>query len=224
MRPKHLAIELSKLTPHPCTSVELEQYSTEGDLAAYWLLGIDQVDGLEGKKVLDLGTGNGILGCGCLLLDAAQVTMVESDLDVVKVAEINAEHIMRTTSGIATILHRHITKDSPRPKFSPDVVVMNPPWGVQTPRADRPMLEYAFSLDAPVVHVLHSAQSKHLQALAKEHGYESEVMLETNFRLPPTYQHHVKRRAATPVLCWRFHRPGDAKLAVDEDDEDNRSV
>ena len=48
MRPKHLAIELSKLQPHPCTSVELEQYATEGDLAAYWILGIDQVDEMEG--------------------------------------------------------------------------------------------------------------------------------------------------------------------------------
>ena len=29
---------LSKLTPHPCTDVSLEQYATEGDLAAYWML------------------------------------------------------------------------------------------------------------------------------------------------------------------------------------------
>ena len=43
MRPKHLAIELSKLAPHPCSSVELEQYATEGDLAAYWMLGVDPV-------------------------------------------------------------------------------------------------------------------------------------------------------------------------------------
>jgi predicted RNA methylase len=54
MRPKHLAIELSKLQPHPCTSVELEQYATEGDLAAYWILGIDQVDEVEGNVSLTL--------------------------------------------------------------------------------------------------------------------------------------------------------------------------
>ena len=64
MRPKHLAIELSKLEPHPCNSVELEQYATEGDLAAFWLLAIDQLDNLENKSVLDLGAGNGILGLG----------------------------------------------------------------------------------------------------------------------------------------------------------------
>ena len=49
MRPKHLAIRLSKLTAHPCKDVLLEQYATEGDLAAYWMLAVDQLDGLEGK-------------------------------------------------------------------------------------------------------------------------------------------------------------------------------
>lgn len=216
MRPKHLAIELSKLTPHPCTSVELEQYATEGDLAAYWLLGIDQVDGLEGKKVLDLGAGNGILGCGCLLLGAAHVTMVEADPVVVEVANANAEKIRRKSKGTKDVIHEHITKQSKATIPQPDLIVMNPPWGVQTPKADRPLLEYAFSLGAPVVHVLHSSKSKHLQALGRDYGYESEAMLKTDFRLPPTYQHHTKRKAATTVLCWRFHRHGDAKLLEEE--------
>ena len=109
MRPKHLAIELSKLSPHPCTSVELEQYATEGDLAAYWLLGIDQLDGLEAKNVLDLGAGNGILGCGCLLLDAAHVTMIESDLNVVNVAKQNAVKISQQTSGTSTVIHQPVS-------------------------------------------------------------------------------------------------------------------
>ena len=62
MKLRHLAIKLSKLPNHPCSNVDLEQYQTEGDLAALWLAQIDGLDGLEGKKVLDLGAGNGILG------------------------------------------------------------------------------------------------------------------------------------------------------------------
>lgn len=217
MRPKHLAIELSKLSPHPCTSVELEQYATEGDLASYWLLGIDQVDGLEGKRVLDLGAGNGVLGCGCLFLGANHVTMMEADLEVVEVARTNTERVNLRCDGTGEVMHEHVTRETQQIKPIPDLVVMNPPWGVQTPKADRPLLEYAFSLGAPVVHVLHSSKSKHLQALGREYGYESEAMLESNFRLPPTYQHHTKRKAATTVLCWRFHLPGDAKLPEEED-------
>ena len=37
MRQRHLAMRLSSLEPHPCQSVELEQYPTEGNLAAAWL-------------------------------------------------------------------------------------------------------------------------------------------------------------------------------------------
>ena len=217
MRPKHLAIELSKLSPHPCTSVELEQYATEGDLASYWLLGIDQVDGLEGKRVLDLGAGNGVLGCGCLFLGAEHVTMMEADPKVVEVARVNTERVNQRCKGTGEVMKEHVTKQTLQVAPIPDLIVMNPPWGVQTSKADRPLLEYAFSLGAPVVHVLHSSKSKHLQALGREYGYESEAMLESNFRLPPTYQHHTKRKAATTVLCWRFHLPGDAKLPDEED-------
>ena len=217
MRPKHLAIELSKLQPHPCTSVELEQYATEGDLAAYWILGIDQVDEMEGKRVLDLGAGNGILGLGCLLVGAQHVTLVEADPLVVEIAKTNAERLLLRCEGTVKVIQEHISLQSEQPEIVPDIVLMNPPWGVQTAKADRPLLEYAFSLGAPVVHVLHSAKSKHVQALGRDYGYESEAMLETEFRLPPTYLHHSKKKATTTVRCWRFHRPGDAKLLEDED-------
>jgi len=212
-----LAIELSKLQPHPCTSVELEQYATEGDLAAYWILGIDQVDEMEGKRVLDLGAGNGILGLGCLLVGAQHVTLVEADPLVVEIAKSNAERLSPRCEGTVQVIQEHISLQSEQPEIVPDIVLMNPPWGVQTAKADRPLLEYAFSLGAPVVHVLHSAKSKHVQALGRDYGYESEAMLETEFRLPPTYLHHSKKKATTTVRCWRFHRPGDAKLLEDED-------
>ena len=217
MRPKHLAIELSKLEPHPCTSVELEQYATEGDLASYWILGIDQVDDMEGKRVLDLGAGNGILGLGCLLVGAHHVTLIEADPLVVKIAKANAERLSLRGEGSIEVIQDHISLQSQRPVITPDIIVMNPPGGVQTAKADRPLLEYAFSLGAPVVHVLHSAKSKHVQALGRDYGYESEAMLETEFRLPPTYLHHSKKKATTTVRCWRFHRPGDAKLLEDEE-------
>ena len=48
-------MRLSSLKPHPCHSVELEQYPTEGNLAAAWLTKIHLGDSFEGKHVLDLG-------------------------------------------------------------------------------------------------------------------------------------------------------------------------
>ena len=219
MRPKHLAIELSKLRPHPCQSVELEQYATEGDLAAYWMLGVDQLDAVEGKHVLDVAAGNGILGLATMFLGAAKVTLIEADEQAIEVARQNIQRTQDKTGGSAKAIHAMVGRDSIELDEPIDVVVMNPPWGVQTTRADRPLLELAFSLNAESVHILHSAKAKHVQAIASDHGYQGEIMLETEFRLPPTYAHHSKGKASTAVRCWRFHRPGDAKLIDDENQE-----
>jgi predicted RNA methylase len=219
MRPKHLAIELSKLDPHPCSSVELEQYATEGDLAAYWMLGVDQLDDVQGKHVVDLAAGNGILGLATLLIGASHVTLIEGDEEVLESARANIERVTQRRTGTACIVHAMIGQEEIQIEKPVDLVVMNPPWGVQTARADRPLLEYAFSLGASAVHILHSSKAMHVQALAKDYGYEGEIMLETEFRLPPTYAHHTKGKAATEVRCWRFHRPGDAKLIEDEIEE-----
>jgi predicted RNA methylase len=219
MRPKHLAIELSKLKPHPCQSVELEQYATEGDLAAYWMLGVDQVDEVHGKHILDLAAGNGVLGLATMLLGASKVTLVEADEQAIEVAEANIKRTQAKVEGRANIIQAMIGSDSIELDQPIDLVVMNPPWGVQTARADRPLLEFAFSLGADAVHILHSAKAKHVHAIARDHGYDGEIMLETEFRLPPTYAHHSKGKATTPVRCWRFHRPGDDKLIIDENEE-----
>ena len=85
MRPKHLAIELSKLLPHPQHAIELEQYATEGDLAAFFVLAIDQLDSIYGKNIVDLGAGNGILGIGCGILGAKSVTLIEGDLSLIHI-------------------------------------------------------------------------------------------------------------------------------------------
>ena len=91
MRQRHLAMRLSSLQPHPCQSVELEQYPTEGNLAAAWLTKIHLGDGFADKHVLDLGAGNGVLGIGAAFLGAKHVTMVECDSSSVEVLENNVQ-------------------------------------------------------------------------------------------------------------------------------------
>ena len=134
---RHLAITLSKLPAHPCNSVELEQYQTEGDLAAMWLSQIDAHDGLEGKTVLDLGAGNGILGHGAQLL-GADVTFVECDEEAAELCQKLGN----------TIIGRVGEMDLPEV----DIVICNPPWGVQIHGADKVFIETALQC-APVVHL-----------------------------------------------------------------------
>ncbi len=129
MRPKHLAISLSKLAPHPCENVGLEQYATEGDLASYWMLAVDELDGFEEKSVADMGAGNGILGIAALLLGAARVVFVETDPSAITVLEDNIASLHTDLQAKAEVVCATVGVDDV-PLDGVDIIVMNPPWGV----------------------------------------------------------------------------------------------
>ncbi len=207
-----MAIELSKLEPHPCNSVELEQYVTEGDLAAFWLLAVDQLDDLENKSVLDLGSGNGILGLGAAYLGANEILLIEADHDAHEVSKNNIAKVNQKFDIKINSIKAMIGIDDIELSKKYDIIIMNPPWGFQTEKADRPLLEFSFGLNADSIYVLHSAKEKHLQAMAKDFGYDGEIVFETDFRLPAKYSHHVKKSSMTEARCWRFHRTGDKKI------------
>lgn len=212
-----MAIELSKLQQHPQHSVELEQYSTEGDLAAFFVLAIDQLDFLEGKTVIDVGAGNGVLGLGCAMIGASNVILIEADQEVLSVAQSNADKVMHKHNCSIETVRCMIGQDHVPEYSGVDIVIMNPPWGFQSSRADRPLLEYGFSLQPKSMYVLHSQQAGHLKGIAKANGYEWEIVFESNFRLPPKYSHQSRKMGETQVKCWRFYLPGDAKI-LDEDE------
>ena len=194
----------------------MEQYATEGDLAAFWLLAIDQLDNLENKTVVDLGAGNGILGLGTVFLGAKRVLLVEADEEACLISKQNSEKVNQQFSAQIETIHASIgSQELDAPKQT-DIVVMNPPWGFQTEKADRPLLELAFSLDATAIYILHSSKAKHVTAIAKDFGYEGEIVFETDFRLPPMYSHHSKKKSTTDARCWRFHRTGNAKIIENE--------
>lgn len=192
MRLRHLAMTLSSLPPHPQTDVELEQYATEGDFAARWIAEIVQLGDLEPQtRVVDLGAGNGILGIGCFIAGANSVLLVEKD-----------ERCHHTFEGVEWL----IGDVSEWKRNDVDLVIMNPPWGVQTNKADRPFLDAAFCSDAGVVYLLHSANAKHIEGIAKSYDWEGEIILSGNFRIPALYDHHNASSGGTDVSIWRFMR------------------
>ena len=204
MRVRRLAILLSQLNPHPCNSVELEQYTTGGDLAARWLTDIAAFGDLsEGCTVADLGAGNGVLGLGALAMGAGRAILVEADEAACDVAKSNAEsmgfadsvEVIQATLGSDTI-----------DLGSADVVISNPPWGRQTPRADRPLLEAMIAAATPA-HLLHSAEATHIKPLFEDVGWSAERHGEADFALPAAYSHHSRQRGRTRAAFWRLVPP-----------------
>ncbi|MEE2747928.1 MAG: hypothetical protein VX473_05630 [Candidatus Thermoplasmatota archaeon] len=190
MRLRHLAMALSKLPPHPQHDVTLEQYATEGDFAARWIAEIVQRGDLNDEtRVVDLGAGNGILGIGCYLAGAASTLLVEKD-----------GHCQHDYEGVEWFIGDIRDWDG----TDVDLIIMNPPWGVQKEMADRPFLEAAFKSEAQVVYLLHSARATHLSSLAKSVDWMGEIVLSGSFRIPAIYAHHQSNEGVTEVAVWRF--------------------
>ena len=195
---------LSQLTPHPCNSVELEQYTTGGDLAARWLSDIAAFGDLaEGCTVADLGAGNGVLGLGALAMGAGRAILVEADEAACDVAKSNAESMGFADS--VEVIQATLGSD-PVDLSSADVVISNPPWGRQTPKADRPLLEAVLSTGVPA-HLLHSAEARHIEPLFDDAGWTVERYGEADFALPAAYEHHARERGRTRAAFWRLSPP-----------------
>ena len=195
---------LSGLEPYLSNSVELEQYSTDGNLAARWLTDIAAFGDLsEGCTVADLGAGNGVLGLGALAMGAGRAILVEADQAACDVAKSNAE-----STGFADsveVIRAKLGSDSVD-LSSADVVISNPPWGRQTPRADRPFLEAMIATATPT-HLLHSAEATHIQPLFEDAGWSTERYGEADFALPAVYSHHSRQRGRTRAAFWRLTPP-----------------
>ncbi|MEE3269671.1 MAG: methyltransferase [Candidatus Thermoplasmatota archaeon] len=204
MRVRKLAMLLSGLEPHPSKSVELEQYVTDGDLAARWLVDIAAFGDLsDGCKVADLGAGNGILGLGALMMGAGRAMLVEADQDACDAAKSNAESMGFTDSVeiIQTTLDPNLIDLG-----SVDVVISNPPWGRQTLRADRPFLDTLLSSGVPS-HLMHSAEATHIRPLFEDADWSVERYGEADFALPVAYSHHSRQRGRTRAAFWRLLPP-----------------
>ena len=195
---------LSGLEPNFSKSVELEQYATDGDLAARWLADIAAFGDLSGGcKVADLGAGNGVLGLGALTMGAGRAMLVETDQEACEVAKSNAESLGFADS--VEVIQATLGSD-PVDLSSADVVISNPPWGRQTPRADRPFIEAMITAETPA-HLLHSAEATHIQPLFEDGGWSAERYGEADFALPAAYSHHSRQRGRTRAAFWRLAPP-----------------
>jgi len=192
---------LSGLEQLQCPSVELEQYATDGDLAARWLTDISTFGDLhQESRVVDLGSGNGILGLGALALGARSVILVDSDKSACDVSQSNAEKMGFIDSAI--VIQARIGID-PIGLASADVVISNPPWGRQSPKADRPFLDEILSNRLPT-HLMHSAEASHIEPLFESQGWFVERYGEADFSLPAAYSHHSRQRGKTRAAFWRL--------------------
>ena len=153
VRKLDLEILLSKIETFKSPKAYLEQYTITPKAAADLLyIAAYTHDDIEDNSVIDLGCGTGRLTIGSALLGAKQVTGVDVDKAPLRRAAKYAvelgvkDNTQWVASDIATI----------RGDF--DIVIQNPPFGIQRRRADRRFLKKSLQIGRRV-YSLHRRQN-----------------------------------------------------------------
>ncbi|MCX6651388.1 MAG: METTL5 family protein [Methanomassiliicoccales archaeon] len=200
MRRRELEMTLQSLQPFQDPQPKLEQYSTPSVIAASMLFEALASDHIEGRKVLDLGCGTGLLGIGAALLGAGQVIAMDKDPQALVQAKANANRLHVNIE----FRQEEITEFVERA----DTVIMNPPFGAQRKGADRPFLDAAMKC-APAIYSLHLSQTEDfIQRYVSREGYEATILKRYKFGIPHMFEFHSKAKKEVDVTLFCILKEG----------------
>jgi putative methylase len=123
-----LAQQLGVVAGFDDPRVDLEQYRTPPDLAAHLVHTADLNGDIEGRTVVDLGTGTGMLALAAGLRGPTSVVGVDVDPVPLATARENEGRVAAAT-GVEWVLGD--ATQLPLDPEGPTTVVMNPPFGAQ---------------------------------------------------------------------------------------------
>jgi putative methylase len=184
-------------------TVALEQYPTPPALAAHVIHVADLNGDIEGRTVVDLGTGTGMLALGAALRGPARVVGVELDPEPLATARENRRRV-----GATAPIH-WVRGDATRAPLHPTeltTVVMNPPFGAQDGQggADKGFLRTASEI-ADVSYSIHNDGSEgFIEAFAADHGGEVTHAFRAEFELDNQFEFHDEERREISTEVYRI--------------------
>lgn len=192
---------LQKVPAHPHPKAELEQYQTPAPVAADLVYRALAAGDIQGKRVLDLGCGTGILAIGAALCGAKEAVGVDADDHALTEAEVAAERL-----GLPEEATRWLQAKVEEVREPFDTVLMNPPFGAQKRHADQPFHLTALAC-APVVYTLVNAETvEWAERFYVGAGARVTATWTYQFALPAQYKWHEKPRAFIEVAALRCVR------------------
>ncbi len=194
---KRLQIKLSKLEQINF-KVELEQYPTPPNIAAEILWRAYLNNDILDRICADFGTGNGIFAIGMKLLGAREVYGIDIDPEALEIAKRNAEKMETKIMFLCQDIEEFNKKV--------DTVIMNPPFGLKIPGADRKFLRKAFKI-SDTVYCIHKIESDAFFAkFANKYGFNSELIFSFDYAIPFLFPFHEKEKHIFRAGVWRFYK------------------
>ncbi|MDY6776119.1 MAG: METTL5 family protein [Halobacteria archaeon] len=193
-----LEIALEEVGGFEEPSPSLEQYATPADLASHVLHFAYMQGDIEGKQVVDLGCGTGVLSVGAALL-GGDVLGVDIDTAAVGRARQNA-----ATVGVSDLTDWVNADVGDLCLRLEDVtVVMNPPFGAQRRGADRPFLEKATEI-GDVIYSIHNEGSRDfVEGFLGDRG-EITHGFAAKLRVPHQFEFHTEESREIDVEAYRI--------------------
>jgi putative methylase len=193
VKKRDLEIALAKVPPFVDPDPALEQYPTPATIAADILFYAYGRGDIEGMKVLDLGCGTGIFSIGSWILGAGMTIGVDV-----------SEKALATAKECAAAFGADIDlrlSDIDDVNEGADTVVMNPPFGCQTRRADREFLDKAMD-SAECVYSIHKAETlDFVKEYATERGRAVIYNKVYKYEIPHTFSFHKKERQTVDIVA-----------------------
>jgi putative methylase len=200
MRRRKLAMMLSTLSCVKESSLTLEQYPTESELASDMVWTAHSLGDIGGKRVADLGCGNGILGLGASIMGAREVFLVDIDEGSIEVAVENCRKIKKDLKGEIFFINCDIHAFNRKC----DTVIMNPPFGSRKRHADRDFLLKSFKV-ASIVYSLHKKGNRAFFTNLDEEFTITSIW-EKRIKIERMFEFHRKRRIEVEADYMRFER------------------
>lgn len=198
MKIKNLKIELSKVKRFSKISYKLEQYMTPAELASLSIFSIhSEYNDIEGRVVMDLCCGTGILAIGCSFFHPKCLIGVDVDKDALETFSENLKDFEVDCDLIRADFNSLNMADG----FI-DTIVMNPPFGTKIKHQDVKAVDKALSI-SKVVYSMHKKSTR--EFLLKKYP-KAKVVAQMKYDLPRTYDFHKSKNKVIEVDLIRFVR------------------
>ncbi|MCL5730677.1 MAG: METTL5 family protein [Candidatus Thermoplasmatota archaeon] len=180
---KKLEILIQGLKGRNFYNNSLEQYDTDPSVVAA-ISYMARLNGdVEGKSVVDPGTGNGAFAYAAAVLGAERVVAVDLDRNAIEVASQNCK-------GLQV---EFINRDIRMVDGSFDTCLMNPPWGSVQRGSDLPFLDFSVRSCRKIYSIHNIKGIEYVEKFFARHG-KVVRKLKTEITIRKIYPHHENEK------------------------------